>query len=738
MSIALEAGALREARERPNPIDPTPYVRNRKDGAHSLELAVTGAHCAGCLRKIETNVGKLAGVTEARLNLSTGRMHVAWQGALSPAAITETLTRLGYPSAPFDPEAVTTQVDREGRKLLACLAIAGFAAGNIMLFSIGLWTAHGDDMGMATRTFLHWASCLIALPTAAYAGRPFYLSAWRALKSGHANMDVPISLAVLLSLGMSIYETIHNGRYAYFDAATSLLFLLLIGRWLDHRLRFRAGEAARSLIALQSAPARRIERDGNVVAVAARDIEPGDRLLVAPGERVLVNSTIKEGSSEFDLSMLTGESAAVALGPGAVVPGGALNLSDRIVATATARAADSLAAELARLVEAGTQSRARFVRIADKAAQLYVPIVHTLAALTFAGWWMLGDVGFRAALMNAVAVLIITCPCALGLAVPAVQIVASGRLFHRGVLVKSGDGLERLAQADTVVFDKTGTLTRGKPQLARGQVLDGSALQQAALLARISRHPLALAISQAAGPGPVSDDAREFPGNGISGTIDGVPAKLGHRAFVTGEADRGGMELWLHIGDAPPRCIQFEDALRADAAQTIRELERLGLRIVMLSGDTEETASHVARELGIDEWLARQTPTEKTSYLAKLAKEGCHVLMIGDGLNDAPSLASAFVSMSPGEAADAAQAAADFVFQGEHLGPIVEAVRVARRARSRVFENFFFAALYNICAIPLAVLGLVTPFIAAIAMSSSSLIVTLNALRLVGGRKVSK
>ncbi|HXZ68090.1 MAG TPA: heavy metal translocating P-type ATPase, partial [Alphaproteobacteria bacterium] len=462
MSVAFEAAS---PRDRLISIDPAPYVRETKDGLHSLELVVTGAHCAGCLRKIESNVGKLAGVTEARLNLSSGRMRVAWRGALIPAAITETLARLGYPSAPFDPETVAAGVDREGRRLLACLAVAGFAAGNIMLFSIGLWTAHGDDMGMATRTFLHWASCLIALPAAAYAGRPFYLSAWRALRSGHANMDVPISLAVLLSLGMSIYETVHNGRHAYFDAATSLLFLLLIGRWLDHRLRYRAGEAARELIALQSAPARRIEGDGNVVAVSARDIEPGDKLLVAPGERVLVNSTIREGRSEFDLSMLTGESAAVALGPGAAVPGGALNLSGRIVAIATARAADSLAAELARLVEAGTQSRARFVRLADRAAQLYVPIVHALAALTFAGWWMLGDLGFRAALMNAVAVLIITCPCALGLAVPAVQIVASGRLFRRGVLVKSGDGLERLAQANMVVFDKTGTLTRGKPQL---------------------------------------------------------------------------------------------------------------------------------------------------------------------------------------------------------------------------------------------------------------------------------
>ncbi len=734
MSIAIESDTQPQTllRGLRRAVDPAPYVRSAKDGTYSLELAVTGAHCAACLRKIETNVARLDGVSEARLNLSTGRMHVAWHGGLEPHAITDTLAKLGYPSAPFDPQAVATEIDREGRKLLACLAVAGFAVGNIMLFSIGLWTAQGDDMGVATRDFLHWASCLIALPAAAYAGRPFYMSAWRALKGGHANMDVPITLAVLLSLGMSVHETVLGGRHAYFDAATSLLFLLLIGRWLDHRLRYRAGEAARDLIALQSVPARRIEPDGHVASVAARDISPGDKLLVAPGERVLVNATIKEGRSEFDLSLLTGESAPVALGPGAELPGGALNLSGRIVALATAHAADSLAADLARLIEAGAQSRARFVRIADKAASLYVPIVHTLAALTLAGWWLLGDIGFAASLMNAVAVLIITCPCALGLAVPAVQVVASGRLFRRGMLVKSGDALERLAQADTVVFDKTGTLTRGVPIISPGQALGRDTIERAARLARISRHPLAQAIVEAAGPGAVADDAREIPGDGISGTIDGMQAKLGHRAFVWGEAERGGMELWFRVGGEQPVQILFEDSLRIDAAQTVSELKALGLDIIMLSGDAEGATQEVARELGIDEWHARQSPADKTEILSGLTKREHRVLMVGDGLNDAPSLACAFVSMSPGTAADAAQAAADFVFQGERLAPVAEAFRVARKARSRVFENFGFAALYNLCAIPLAVAGLVTPFIAAIAMSSSSLIVTLNALRLAG------
>jgi len=738
MTLAQTLPRLSEPAARapaPAAIDPAPFVRTLKDGTHGLELVVSGAHCANCLRKIETGLGALAGVKSARLNLTTGHLRVEWTGDLPATAFGSALTGLGYPCAPFDPASAAAHKDREGRSLLACLAVAGFASGNIMLFSIGLWTADGADMGPATRAFLHWASAAIALPASIYAGRPFFISAWRALKAGHANMDVPISLAVLLSLAMSLWETIAGGHYAYFDAAVSLLFLLLIGRYLDHRLRYRAGEAARDLVALQAITARRIEPGGRVVPVQARDIAVGDRLLVAPGERISVNARIVEGKSEFDLALLTGESAPATLGPGAGVPGGALNLSGRVVVEAAARVEDSLAADVARLIAIGAQSRSRYVRLADKAASLYVPVVHTLAALTFTGWFLIGGAEVRVALMNAVAVLIITCPCALGLAVPAVQIVAVGRLFRRGVLVKSGDGLERLARIDTVAFDKTGTLTRGRPRLASGEDLPPAMLADAAQLARVSRHPFALALAERAGPGPAAADAEEVAGEGIRGTIAGVPVRLGHRTFVTGEAERGGMEIWFRRSEEEPVRIRFEDELRPDAAEVVRTLRDQGLRLILLSGDAEEPALEVAQALGFEDWHARQTPADKARLLKSLGAEGRRVLMVGDGLNDGPSLACAFVSMSPGTAADTSQAAADFVFQGERLAPILEAMRVARQARSRALENFALAALYNVCALPLAVAGLVTPFIAAIAMSSSSLLVTLNALRLADGRK---
>lgn len=709
----------------------TPKSSGRNANDQRVEFIVTGAHCANCIRKIEAGIGAIPGVAGARMNLTTGRLTVEGSAPLDSEAIAAKLAGLGYPSVPFDAADAAAHKDEEGRRLLACLAVAGFASGNIMLFSIGLWTAQGSDMGAATRAFMHWASALIALPASIYSGRPFFTSAWRAIKAGHANMDVPISLAVLLSLGMSLWETIAGGRYAYFDAAVSLLFLLLVGRYLDHRLRYRAGEAARHLMALQAVTARRIDPDGRLAAIGAKDVRVGDRLLVAPGDRVPVNAELVEGKSDFDLALLSGESAPETLGPGARVSSGALNLSGPVIVKAIARAEDSLAAEVARLVEAGAQSRSRYVRLADKAASLYVPIVHSLAALTLISWLVLGA-PFRASLMNAVAVLIITCPCALGLAVPAVQIVATGRLFRRGVLVKSGDALERLSKIDTVVFDKTGTLTRGRPRLVPGQMVTSEQLERIARLARFSRHPFAKAIAEAAGPGILADAIEEWPGEGIAGTIDGVSARLGHRTFVTGEAERGGMELWFGLGDEEPVCLRFEDELREDAETTVERLKARGLRVLLLSGDTEEPVRKAAETLGIVEWQARKTPQEKAEFLKDLARCGSRALMVGDGLNDGPSLANAFVSMSPASAADASQAAADFVLQGERLAPIVETIAVAASARKRVLENFAFAALYNVCAIPLAVLGLVTPLIAAIAMSSSSLIVTLNALRLAG------
>lgn len=716
--------------------DPRAFVQHNRASGLSLELLVRGARCAGCLRKIETGVAGLPGVTDARLNLTTGRLSVSWQDdRIDPRTIVQRVIDLGYQAQPFDPSKVQAIIDQEGRHLLICMAIAAFAAMNIMMFSVPIWSAHfNGEMEEGTRTMFHWISACIALPTAAYAGMPFFKSAWNALKKGRANMDVPISLGVLLASGLSVVETIRGGEHAYFDAVAMLLFFLLIGRYLDHALRQKARQAARDLLALQAVTASRLEPDGRSVSVAVGDIRPGDRVIILPGDRIPVDGTILEGVSEADFSLLTGETAPVALAQGQAIRAGALNLSGRLVLEASARSDDSFLAEIARLVEMGEQSKSIYVRWADKAAKLYVPVVHAAAFLTAVVWLLLGAEP-RVAILNACAVLIITCPCALGLAVPAVQVVASGRLFKRGILLKSGDALERLAEIDFIAFDKTGVLTLGQPKLLSTALVTEAALAQAALLARASRHPLARAIARAAGPGPAIENAHEVPGCGVEAHIDGMRARLGRASWVgVADAQSEETELYFAIQGQSPVRFCFEDTLRPDTVQTIQALKARGFQPIILSGDRKGAVARAAQAAGIETFLGELTPFEKAAHLDGLKSQGHRVLMVGDGLNDAPALAKAYVSIAPGTAADASQSAADLVFQGDQLGSVLEAIVVARTAKKRVMENFWFAALYNFIAAPIAMLGLVTPFIAAIAMSSSSIIVTLNALRLASNR----
>lgn len=717
-----------------NGVEPAPdltaFLKHRPGREPILELLVQGARCAACLGKIERETAAIPGVASARLNLTTGKLTVAFHGlsTANPGAVVTGLDTLGYPATPYDPGQAAEAVDREGRRLVLCLAVAAFGAMNTMMFSVPLWAGlFGQELGPATRVVMQWWSALIATPCALYAGRPFFESAWRSLKKRRANMDVPISIGVLLTLGISFSETLLRGRDAYFDAAVSLLFLLLIGRWLDHQLKLRARSAASDLLALQ-APAATVVGDDDVERRRPiSEVEVGDILIVRPGERIPVDALVQSGSSELDNALLTGETAPVPLRPGHVCRAGALNLSGVVRLQALARCEDSAVAAIARLVETGAQSKSTYVQLADRAASVYVPVVHTAALLTFAGGWIVG-LGPREALLRAVAVLIITCPCALGLAVPAVQISASARLFRRGVLVKSGAALERLAEVDHVVFDKTGVLTEGRPRLLDAPA---STIALAAPLARASAHPLSKALAAEAGPGPHANEVIEHPGLGVEGVIDGRRARLGRAEFV-GVAGRANLEteLWFAFEGETKIRFRFSDRLRPDAAETVAALTARGLTVEILSGDGPFPVAMAAEGAGIPAWRGGLTPIEKAQAVAAQQAKGRRVLMVGDGLNDAAALARADAAMAPGAALDASQNAADLVFSGEALGAVVDAIDVARQARRRALENFGFAALYNLIAAPAAMLGLVNPFLAALAMSGSSLAVTLNALRL--------
>jgi Cu2+-exporting ATPase len=420
----------------------------------------------------------------------------------------------------------------------------------------------------------------------------------------------------------------------------------------------------------------------------------------------------------------------VRIAPGDTLKAGSLNLGAALTLEATARVQDSLVAEIARLLEAGQQNRGRYVRLADRAARLYVPTVHGAALAVLTGGLVFG-LSFETALTNAIALLIITCPCALGLAVPAVQIVATSRLFRAGVLVKSGDALERLAEIDTVVFDKTGTLTEGHAVLSNAGSVSSDDLALAASLARASRHPLSRAIAAAAGPGTVAPGVTETAGEGLEAVVGGRRIRLGRAAFA-GQTGQPGdsSELWLAPEGSPAVRFCFTDAIRRDAAETVDDLKQLSLSVELLSGDREAVAASVAGQLGIKVWHAATDPARKVARLEDLRKHGHRTLMVGDGLNDAAALAQAHVSISPSTAVEASQSSADMILQGDTLKPVTEAIIVARLARKRVLENFAFSAAYNALAIPLAAFGLVTPLIAAVAMSASSLVVMLNALRL--------
>jgi P-type Cu2+ transporter len=708
--------------------DMSAFLRRTDDGGTRLDLLVTGARCAGCIAKIEREMARLPGVSTARLNLSTGRLALGLEGAaVDPGRIISALERLGYPATPYDPGAAMVQRDREGRKLILALGVAGFGAMNAMMFSVPIWAGlFGQELGPATRTMMMWMSAAVGAPCAIYAGMTFFKSAWRSLRAGRANMDVPISVGVILTLAISFSETILNGRDAYFDAAVSLLFLLLIGRWLDHVLRARARSAAGDLLALQAPVACVVDKAGRERSIPLSEVQPGDVLRVRPGDRIPVDAILEAGEALLDNGLLTGESAPERLKTGQLCRAGALNTSGLLTVRAQARSEDSALAAIARLVEAGAQSRSRYVRLADRAAALYVPVVHAAALATFVGGWALG-LDPREALIRAVAVLIVTCPCALGLAVPAVQVVASARLFRRGVLVKSGAALERLAEVDHVVFDKTGVLTEGRPVLVGASP---GIVALAAPLARASGHPMARAIARAAGQGPLATEVVEHAGLGVEGLIDGRRARLGRAAFVGVPTKQSGeTDLWFGFETGTKVRLQFSDVLRADAAETVRALKARGITVEILSGDQVRAVKTVADTTGVADWRAGLLPAEKAEAIDRLKAEGRKVLMIGDGLNDAAALARAHAAIAPGSALEASQNAADLVLTRDSLMAVVEAIDVARSARRRALENFGFAALYNLIAAPAAMIGLVNPFVAALAMSGSSLVVTLNALR---------
>jgi Cu2+-exporting ATPase len=712
------------------------FVRHIDGGVARMELAVDGIACANCMAAIEGGLAAVPNVIRARVNFSNRRVAVEWtDGALDPVRVIDRLSELGYRAYPFDSTRSETENEQQSRFLLRCLAVAAFAAMNIMLLSVSVWSGNVTDITPEQRDFFHWLSALIALPAAAYAGRPFFHSAIGALRAGRLNMDVPITIGVVLALVLSVGETLNHAEHAYFDSAVMLLAFLLAGRWLDQNMRRRTRAVASNLAALEAKTAVKFVGEAEIREVPVASIRPGDLVLVRPGDRVSVDGVVVEGHSEIDQSLVTGETTLVPISSDARIYAGTLNVSGSLRVRATAVERGTLLDEVRRLLDGAVEAKTRYVQLADRATKFYAPAVHLTALVTLVGWLLLGA-GWHQSIVTAIVVLIITCPCALGLAIPAVQVVASGALFRAGVLVNAGDAIERLAEVDTIVFDKTGTLTLPQAEVVNADSLPAEVLALAGRLALASRHPLAAAVARAAGAKTPLAGAVEEPGEGVRAERDGVELRLGRPTFcgaqqvvdaVAGADPEASIIAFAH-GDAR-YAFAVRQRLRPDAAIVIAGLKRRGMAVEILSGDRSEAVERMARRLGVEAFRGDVLPADKIAHIERLKRMGHKVLMVGDGINDAPSLAAANVSLSPANAADLTQAAADAVFLGERLAPIAEALAIARKARGVMRQNLWMAALYNLVAVPVAIAGLATPLIAALAMSGSSILVTANALR---------
>lgn len=692
--------------------------------AHSapanIVLSLPGIHCAGCISGVERILNAQPGVSEARVNLSLKRVRISARN-LEAEALADILTTAGYEAFPLDTDMLAaTQTDPKGRALMLRLAVAGFAMMNVMLFSVAVWSG----ASAATQIMFHWISAAIAVPALMFSAQVFAASAWTALRAGRLNMDVPITLAIILAACLSVFETAQGGTHVYFDAALSLTFFLLIGRYLDHRTRMAARSASQELSALEVPKAVRV-RDGIRETVHISQLSIGDEIVVPAGMRIPVDGIVQTGMSELDRSLLTGESMAVGVKIGDVLAAGELNLSAPLTVEVTAIGEDTSLRRMAALVDAAEGTRNRYTALADRAAQIYAPAVHLLALLTFIGW-IIASSDVAHSLNIAISVLIITCPCALGLAVPAVMTAASGRFFRHGLLVKDATALERLAEVDTIIFDKTGTLTNGRATLDTEQ-LTPEELGVLSALSQSSNHPVSQAIAAAipAGIGSLPLwDIREVTGRGVEAVWEGQTVRLGHGDWV-GTASSPAFS----IGGFPAKPLAFSETLRDGAKDTVQALQQMGYPVQIFSGDSQAATTRIAQQLGDVTATGQMTPAEKQAAIVALADAGKRVLMIGDGLNDTAALSQAHASVSPASALDASRAASDIVVLGKSLSEIPDAIQTATAARRRVLENFAIAAGYNMIAIPIAVLGFATPLSAAIAMSASSITVLLNALR---------
>ncbi|MBF0613561.1 MAG: heavy metal translocating P-type ATPase [Magnetococcales bacterium] len=716
------------------------------DNGREVCLLIDGIQCAACVWLNEQMLRRLPGVTEVWINFATHRARIRWDPAQLPLSeIIATIQRIGYRAEPYDPTQGEERRARKNRDLLARLGVAGFGAANVMFIAIALYAGYFQGMDANAKNFFHWVAWFLATPVLLYSGHIFLRGAWNGLRARRLTMDLPIAIGAWVTYGYSMFVTLQESGEVYFDSVTMFLFFLLSGRYLEWIARAKAANSMERLLNLEPRQAV-VLRGTETLCVPVRQVQVGDRVLIKPGERIPVDGTIESGTTSVDESMLTGEALPVTRTAGQPLVGGTLNLEGSVILRVERVGEETALARILRLVETAQAERPPIQGVADRVAARFVAIVLVLAAATL-GFWLWYDP--TQALTNSVAVLIITCPCALGLGAPAAMLVAMGTAARMGILLRSGETIERLDRVTQVVMDKTGVLTTGQLRVERLVPETGqdavALLSRAAAVEQHSEHPVGRAIVRAfyetcpETPLAPATNARNVPGLGMEAWLDDACIRVGRVGFV------------LEAPSAPPpppdldqaltwsACSQdgrllgwigLGDGVKPEAHSMVATLHKLDLPVLMLSGDRAPVVQQVAHATGVTLAESELLPEDKARIIADLQNAGAVTAMVGDGVNDAPALARADVALVVANATDLAVASADVILLNRNLHAVVHAFTLARRTLQIIRQNYTFSLVYNLLAIPMAMAGWVSPIIAAISMPLSSLVVIINALRL--------
>ncbi|MDO3722526.1 heavy metal translocating P-type ATPase [Marinobacter sp. chi1] len=727
---------LERIRELDHPLIQQAFVSPVK-GGQEAQLLIGGITCAACIWLLENHMKKQSGVLSFSVNHSTQRARLVWaqnQAKLSDLLIA--IHELGYTARPYQADEVEQQLRSEHRSMLIRLTLAGIGSFQSMMLAFPLYFEMVNDLSSDFVSFFRWVSLLITTPVVFYSAAPFFRNAQRDIQSRHLTMDVPVAIAIGLAYLASAWVTAVGGEEVYFESVCMFTFFLLLGRYVEVRARFRAGLTGNALAGFQPTVATRVQ-DGDTSVVPAHEIRPGDTVRVRPGETLPVDGTIVSGHSTLNEAALTGEYLPETRSTGDAVHAGSVNGENPIDVEVTRSGSQTRLSGILRVLDRVQSEKPPVARMADQMAGKFVGRVLILAPVVWIGWWLAGaDNAFDITL----SVLVVTCPCALSLATPTAITAATMKLRRLGFLPTRGHTLESMNAIDTVVFDKTGTLTEGRLRLASvkvtGSIDEASCLKLAAGLERHSEHPIARVFSDLSATSV--SQVQNHLGGGLSGTLGEKALYIGHREFVQSQTElpapsvesSNGMEVWLASGSEWLACFCLDDQPRADAQKAIADLKDRGIRVMLLSGDRSNHVQQVATALGIDDAIGQASPERKLEVLQDLSEQGHKVMMVGDGINDLPSMAGAGISVAMGSAADLTQLHADAVLLNGQLSQLSEAIKTSQDTRRVIRQNLIWALVYNVTALPLAAAGMVPPWLAALGMSASSLVVVLNALRL--------